>query len=56
MKLLGILKNLNKRERYGVMLAAAVIVVFLIAVLIVEPFLSRTAAMKISEKRQRCGG
>ena len=48
MKLLGILKNLNKRERYGVMLAAAVIAVFLIAVLIVEPFLSRTAAMKSS--------
>jgi general secretion pathway protein M len=50
MKLLSILKNLNKRERYGIMLAAAVIILFLIAVLIVEPFLNRTAAMKNSLK------
>ena len=48
MKLLAIFKNLNKRERYGIMLAAAVLVIFLIAVLIVEPFISRTAAMKKS--------
>jgi general secretion pathway protein M len=48
MKLPAILKNLNKRERYGIMLAAGVIAIFLIAVLIVEPFLSRTAARKNS--------
>ena len=48
MKLLTIFKNLNRRERYGVMVAAAVIALFLIAVLIVEPFLSRTAAMRNS--------
>ena len=48
MKLPGILKNLNKRERYGITLAAAAIAVFLIVVLIVEPFLSRTSAMKNS--------
>jgi general secretion pathway protein M len=48
MKLPAILKNLNKRERHGIMLAATVIAIFLIAVLIVEPFLSRTAAMKNS--------
>ena len=46
MKLPAILKNLNRRERYGVMLAAGVIVIFLIAVFIVEPFLSRSANMK----------
>jgi general secretion pathway protein M len=46
MKLPTILKNLNKRERYGVMLAAGVIGMFLIAVFIVEPFLSRTDKMK----------
>lgn len=48
MKLLAIFKNLNKRERYGIMLAAAVIAIFLMAVLIVEPFLNRTAAMRNS--------
>lgn len=48
MKLPAILKNLNRRERYGIMLAAAVIGLFLITVLVVEPFLSRTAAMKSS--------
>ena len=48
MKLLTIFKNLNKRERYGVMVAAAVIGIFLIAVFIVEPFLSRTTNMKNS--------
>ena len=50
MKLPAILKNLNRRERYGVMLAAGVIVVFLIAVFIVEPFLSRSANMRDSLK------
>lgn len=48
MKLPAILKNLNKRERYGIMLAAGVIAIFLIAVLVVEPFLSRMAARKSS--------
>jgi general secretion pathway protein M len=48
MKLPAILKNLNRRERYGVMLAAGVIVIFLIAVFIIEPFLSRSANMKNS--------
>ena len=48
MKLPTILKNLNRRERYGVMLAAGVIIIFLIAVFIVEPFLSRSANMKDS--------
>ncbi len=46
MKLPAIFKNLNKRERYGIMLAAGVIVVFIFAVFIVEPFLSRAANMK----------
>ena len=48
MKLPAILKNLNRRERYGVMLAAGVIVIFLIAMFIIEPFLSRSANMKNS--------
>jgi general secretion pathway protein M len=48
MKLPAIFKNLNKRERYGVMLAAGVIAIFIIAVFIVEPFLSRSANMKNS--------
>ena len=48
MKLPAILKNLNRRERYGVMLAAGVIIIFLIAVFIVEPFISRSATMKDS--------
>jgi general secretion pathway protein M len=48
MKLPAIFKNLNKRERYGIMLAAGVIVIFLIAVFIIEPFLSRSANMKNS--------
>jgi len=48
MKLPAIFKNLNKRERYGIMLAAAVIGLFLMAVLVVEPLLSRTAARKSS--------
>jgi general secretion pathway protein M len=50
MKLPAILKNLNRRERYGVMLATGVIVIFLIAIFIVEPFLSRSANMKSSLK------
>jgi general secretion pathway protein M len=48
MNLPAILKNLNKRERYGIMLAAGVIALFLIAVLVVEPFLSRMAARQSS--------
>ncbi len=48
MKLPAIFKNLNKRERYGIMLATGVIGIFIIAVFIVEPFLSRTANMKNS--------
>ena len=48
MKLPAILKNLNRRERYGVMLAAGVIVIILIAVFIVEPFLNRSENMKNS--------
>jgi general secretion pathway protein M len=48
MKLPAILKNLNKRERYGVMLAAGAIGIFLIAVFVVEPFFSRIANMKNS--------
>ena len=48
MKLPAILKNLNRRERYGVMLAAGVIVIFLIAIFIVEPFLNRSENMKNS--------
>ena len=48
MKLLTIFKNLNKRERNGIMLAAAVMVIFLMAVLVVEPLMSRTAARKSS--------
>ena len=39
---------MNKRERYAVMLAAAVIGMFLIVTLIVEPFLSRTDQLKKS--------
>jgi general secretion pathway protein M len=48
MKLPAILKNLNRRERYGVMLAAGVIVIFLLAVFIVDPFLSRSTNMRNS--------
>jgi general secretion pathway protein M len=48
MKLPAILKNLNKRERYGIMLAAGVIAIFIFAVFIVEPFFSRSANMKSS--------
>jgi len=48
MKLPALLKNLNKRERYGIMLAAGVIAIFIIVVFIVEPFLSRAANMKNS--------
>ena len=48
MKLPAIFNNLNKRERYGIMLAAGVIAIFIIAVFIVEPFLSRSANMKNS--------
>ena len=45
MKLPAFFKNLNKRERYGVMLAAGVIGIFLFAIFIVEPFISRTDKM-----------
>ena len=48
MKLPAIFKNLNRRERYGIMLAAGAIGIFLIAVYIVEPFFSRAANMKNS--------
>ncbi|MEE4261659.1 MAG: type II secretion system protein GspM [Desulfobacteraceae bacterium] len=48
MRLPAIFKNLNKRERYGIMLAAAAIGIVIIAVFIVEPFLSRSANMKKS--------
>jgi len=48
MKLPAIFKNLNKRERLGIMLAAAAIGLFLIAILVVEPLLSRSAARKSS--------
>ena len=48
MKLPAIFKNLNRRERYGVLLAAGAIGFFLIAVFIVEPFFSRAANMKNS--------
>jgi general secretion pathway protein M len=48
MKLPVIFKNLNKRERYGIMLAAGAIGIFLIAVFVVEPFFSRAANMKNS--------
>ena len=50
MKLPAIFKNLNKRERYGILLAAGVIGIFIIAVFIVEPFLSRSANMKNSRQ------
>ena len=46
MKLPAFLKNLNKRERYGVILAAGVIGIFLFAIFIVQPFLGRTDKMK----------
>ena len=46
MKLPAFFKNLNKRERYGVILAAGVIGIFLFAIFIVEPFLNRTDKMK----------
>ena len=48
MKLPSLLKNLNKRERYGIFLAAGVIAIFIFAVLIVEPFFSHSANMKNS--------
>ena len=39
---------MNKRERYAIMLAAGIIGIFLIATLIVEPFLSKTDQLKKS--------
>ena len=48
MRLPAIFKNLNRRERYGIMLAAGAIIIFLIAVFIVEPFISRSSKMKAS--------
>jgi general secretion pathway protein M len=50
MKLPAIFKNLNKRERLGMMLATGVIGIFLIAVFIVEPFLGRAANVRNSLK------
>jgi len=50
MKLPAILKNLNRRERYGIMLAAGAIGIVLISVFVVEPFFSRMANMKSSLK------
>jgi len=50
MKLPAILKNLNRRERYGIMLAAGAIGFVLISVFVVEPFFSRMANMKNSLK------
>jgi len=48
MKLLAIFKNLNKRERLGIMLAIGVTAIFLIAVFIVEPLLARAANVRNS--------
>jgi len=48
MKLPAIFKNLNKRERYGIMLTAGAIGIFIITVFIIEPFFSRAANMKNS--------
>jgi len=42
MKLPATLKKMNKRERYAIVLAGGVIVIFLIVNVIVEPFLSKT--------------
>ena len=46
MKLPATIQKMNKRERYAIMLAAGVIGIFLIATLIVEPFLSKTDQLK----------
>ena len=48
MKLPATLKNLNKRERYAIMLAVAVIGIFFVISFIVEPFLSKTDQLKKS--------
>ncbi|MDP4979765.1 MAG: hypothetical protein NWQ21_09920, partial [Desulfobacterales bacterium] len=48
MKLPATLKKMNKRERYAIMLAVGVIGIFLVAILIVEPFLNRTDQLKKS--------
>ena len=48
MKLPATLKKMNKRERYAIMLAVGVIGIFLVATLIVEPFLSETEQLKKS--------
>jgi general secretion pathway protein M len=50
MKLPAIFKNLNKRERLGMMLATGVIGIFLITVFIVEPCLGRAANVRNSLK------
>ena len=46
MKLPTKLKKLNKRERYAILGATGVIGIFLIATLIVEPFLDRSNRLK----------
>ena len=48
MKLPATLKKLNKRERYAIMLAAAVIGIFFVISFIVQPFLSKTDLLKKS--------
>ena len=48
MKLPATLKKLNKRERYAIMLAAAVIGIFFVIAFIVQPFLSKTDLLKKS--------
>jgi len=50
MKLPAVFKNLNKRERLGVMVAAGVVAAFLIAVLVVEPWIASAANTRNSLK------
>ena len=46
MKLPDKFKKLNKRERYGIMVAAGVVGIFIIAIFIVQPLISKTDRLR----------
>ena len=46
MKLPAQFKKLNKRERYGIMVAAGVVGIFIIAIFIVQPLISKTDRLR----------
>ena len=46
MKLPAAFKKMNRRERYAIALAGGILVIFLIATLIVEPYLNKTDQLR----------